>query len=145
MKAPVSRRRALLGAAVLPAVPAPAQFCAAEARNPDAELIRRCEAALAWHADMERLSLAEDAAFEAGDRVEEERLHEAQCAMVPRLHELLADAWELPAHTSAGAAARARLALTRVSYAPDGIEPHDSDEQMLWQLCQDILTLGGAA
>jgi hypothetical protein len=133
-------RRGFLAAVSALAV-APAASSAAP--DPDAELLKACAvymaAERAWHEGHARLCDAE----EVGDRDEVKRL-EAVCHQAARAQEEpLALIIETPARANAGRRAKAEVARTRVQLNNTG-GPMDSDEALLWSLCDDLAAAGTA-
>ncbi|MBB2165384.1 hypothetical protein HLH26_12740 [Gluconacetobacter sp. 1b LMG 1731] len=132
----LSRRTALTGGLALGTTATAS--CAPHVVADDADLLRRVDAALSAHAAFTAL------AKRWGDTV---RIPGAVIAEEARLLDLVNDlrlaAMELPARTTAGLQAKARLVLTALDLNADGTIRPDQDDFEAWSLCRDLI--GGAA
>ncbi len=151
-QAPTTSRRTLLAsvpaaaltaAVAAPAVAAPAVAAAVQS-SPDAELIALCEEYLAL--DRAFCANCTAGAHMLADDPEWIALHEAGCAMVPRLHELEAEIATWTAETPEGLRAlvqAARHSISSDAEAEDAGTEADllTDTEVAWAALDSVLAM----
>ena len=143
----VTSRRSLLNAAPAALVLAGAGIgtaAAANASNPDAELIRLCAEYV--RASREFCNVGAHTWEMSCSDPEWIRCHEAGCAMVPGLHAMEAQITDTPARTLLGVRAKAQAALHQLSGDADrDTGPLDPENWLVWTLIEETLDVLGRA